>query len=236
MTSAGILTVGDELLAGEVENSNATWLADRLTDSGVAVTEIRVVPDEQATIETAVAEFSDRFDHVAVTGGLGSTPDDVTLEAVATALERPLEENTVARADVAETVREIEAEYLEFEFDRERAARFPAGGRPIPNDEGIMPGCAVENVVVLPGIPSEMKAVFERVEGEFSGDVTSRTVVAYAPESNLNPLLVELRERFGVRVGCYPEGERKRIKVSAPGRDRVAWAYEWLRTRPEVRE
>ena len=234
MTAAGILNVGDELLAGETANGNGMWLADRLTANGVAVREIRVVSDDGPAIERAVSAFADRFDHTIVTGGLGSTPDDVTLEAVANALERPLEVDPAARADVANSVREIEARLPEFEYDVDRAARYPVGSRPIPNEEGIVPGCVVENVFVFPGVPTEMKAVFERVEDEFVGDVRSRSVYSDVPESNLNPLLTELQERFDVGVGCYPGEKRKRITVTATEPDRLEAAHEWLLARPEV--
>lgn len=236
MSTVGILTVGDELLAGDVENTNATWLADRLTARGVDVGEIRVVPDDTERIAAAVAELAARFASVVVTGGLGSTPDDLTLMAVARALDRPLETNEEARELVAETVREIEAEYPDFEFDLDAAARFPSGGRPISNDEGIAPGCVIEGVYVIPGVPAEMKAVFERVVDEFAGEVRSRTVYSDVPESNLNPLLTELRDRFEVRVGCYPEDDRRRLKVSSSDLDRLERAYEWVRDRPEIEE
>jgi len=228
--------VGDELLAGDVTNTNATWLAERLTSRGVDVGEIRVVPDDAERIATAVADLTDRFASVVVTGGLGSTPDDVTLAAVADALDRPLETNETARELVAETVREIEADYPDFEFDLDAAARFPAGGRPIPNGEGIAPGCVIEDVYVVPGVPEEMRAVFERVADKFAGAVRSRTVYSTVPESNLNPLLTELRDRFDVRVGCYPEDDRRRLKLSSSDSERLERAHEWVRGRPEIEE
>ncbi|WP_255191342.1 competence/damage-inducible protein A [Natronobeatus ordinarius] len=236
MTTAGILNVGNELLAGEIANGNGMWLAERLTASGVAVREIRVVSDDGPAIERAVSGFADRFDHVVVTGGLGSTPDDVTLEAVANALERPLEVDPAARADIERTVREIERRLPEFDYDVDRSARYPVGSRPIPNEEGIVPGCVVENVYVFPGVPEEMKVVFERVEDEFVGDVRSRSVYSSVPESNLNPLLVELQERFDVGVGCYPGEKRKRITVTATDPERLEAAHEWLSSRPEVED
>ena len=97
---AAILTVGEELLAGDTENTNGTWLAGQLTDRGVAVARILAVPDEEGVIAGAVDRYSDTFDAVVVTGGLGGTPDDVTMSAVAAAFDRPLVENDLARADV----------------------------------------------------------------------------------------------------------------------------------------
>lgn len=98
-----LLTVGDELLSGETENTNATWLARQLSDRGVALQRISVVPDDLSVIETHVSEYSTMFDATIVTGGLGRTPDDVTMEAVARAFDRSLEPNDLARTDIERT-------------------------------------------------------------------------------------------------------------------------------------
>jgi molybdenum cofactor synthesis domain-containing protein len=70
-----ILTVGDEVLAGDTENTNATWLAGRLTDAGATVTRILTVPDDRAVIRETVETWREAFDAVIVTGGLGGTHD-----------------------------------------------------------------------------------------------------------------------------------------------------------------
>jgi len=77
-----LITVGDELPAGDTENTNATWLARRLTERGVAVERILVLPDDRGAIARQVREYSDAFDAVLVTGGIGGAPDDVSMEAV----------------------------------------------------------------------------------------------------------------------------------------------------------
>lgn len=233
-TSAAVVTIGDELLAGDVENTNATWLAGRLADRGVRVREIRVVPDEVEAIATAVAELGQAHEFVVTTGGLGSTPDDLTVDAVAAALERPLEANGTARAHVEAAVAEIRADFPEFAHDVEAASRFPAGARIVPNEEGIVPGCVCGNVYVLPGIPDEMEAVFREVEGEFDGETRSRSAYSQTPESHLNALLADVRERFDVRVGCYPMADRRRIRLVSEDDDALAAAYDWLVARPEV--
>ncbi len=71
----GILTVGDEVLAGDTENTNATWLAGRLTDTGATVARILTLPDDCDAIAAAVREWREAFDAVVVTGGLGGTHD-----------------------------------------------------------------------------------------------------------------------------------------------------------------
>lgn len=234
VTTAAVVTIGDELLAGDVENTNATWLAGRLTDRGIRVRQVRVVPDEVAEIATAVAELGQQCAFVVTTGGLGSTPDDVTVDGVAAALDRPLEPNEVARRHVEEAVDEIREEYPEFDHDVAAACRFPADAQIVPNDEGISPGCVCGNVYVLPGIPGEMRAVFGRVEDEFSGDTRSLTAYSQSPESHLNSLLTEVRERFDVRVGCYPLADRRKIRLVSESESALDAAFEWLVDQPEV--
>jgi len=83
-----LVTVGDELLAGDTENTNTSWLARQLTAAGATVTGILTVPDDRAVIADAVARYHDAFDAVIVTGGIGGTPDDVTKSAVVQAFDR----------------------------------------------------------------------------------------------------------------------------------------------------
>ncbi|MFW6000537.1 MAG: molybdopterin-binding protein, partial [Halorubrum sp.] len=83
--NAAVVTVGDELLDGDTENTNATWLCDRLDARGVTVRRVTVVPDEVSQIARVVNEYHAEYDAVIVTGGLGPTHDDVTMEGVAAA-------------------------------------------------------------------------------------------------------------------------------------------------------
>lgn len=234
-TTAALLTIGDELLAGEVENTNASWLAARLTERGVAVREVRVVPDEHAAIEAAVSELGAAHTHLVTTGGLGSTPDDVTLDAVAAALGRSLEPNDEARRHVEAAVAEIREEYPAFEHDVAAAAQYPEGARILPNEEGICPGCVCGNVYVLPGIPAEMEATFGGIADEFDGDVAARTLYTEIPESHLNVVLDAVGERFAVRVGCYPAEDHRRIRLVSDDAGALDDAAAWLARHPGIR-
>ena len=178
---AAILTVGEELLAGDTENTNGTWLARQLTDRGVAVARILAVPDEKSVIADAVAQYSESFDAVVVTGGLGGTPDDVTMSAVAAAFDRSMVENELARADVERTLEAVADEYPDLEVDAAAEAALPEGARPLINRAGLSPGCVLENVYVLPGIPSEMERMFESVAEECAGDVRCRALYTTEP-------------------------------------------------------
>jgi molybdenum cofactor synthesis domain-containing protein len=237
-----LLTVGDELLAGEIENTNATWLARSLTARGVDVVRILTLPDEETLIARYVEEWSEAFDAVVTTGGLGGTHDDLTMAAVAAAFDRPLVVDEDARADVVETIRafreanpELVERHPEIRIDVDAQASIPEGSRVLTNPVGLSPGCVVENVYVLPGIPEEMRAMFETVAEEFGGDAVSETLFTPVPEGGLTEALAEARDRFDVGVGSYPSRERhNRLRVVGTDRDRVRAAAEWLRDRVEI--
>jgi nicotinamide-nucleotide amidase len=233
-TTAGILTVGDELLAGHIENTNGSWIASRLTERGIDVREIRIVADETTDIETAVRDLGGKYTFVITTGGLGSTPDDVTIEGVAAALSRSLVTDDQARTLVESAVADIRADYPEFDHDIEAASQYPVDATILPNEVGISPGCICANVYVLPGIPEEMEAMFEDIVEEFSGAVQSRTLYSRSPESHLNEVLETVRDRFGVQVGCYPMGEQKRIRLVSEDASVVEDAAQWLATQSEI--
>ncbi|MFB6177545.1 MAG: competence/damage-inducible protein A [Halobaculum sp.] len=240
--NVGILTVGDELLAGETANTNATWIAERLTERGATVRRILVVPDEPDLIADTVAAWREQFDAVIVTGGLGGTHDDLTVPAVADALDREVTVHPEALTAVRETAAEFAddnpdlVDEYDLDFDAEAWAGLPEGARYVENPVGLAPGCVVDDVYVLPGIPAEMKGVFGNVADEFGGDRVSRSFRTPAPEGALTETLAEVREEFDVAVGSYPSpGDgRGRVRVSGADPAAVDAATAWLRERIET--
>jgi molybdenum cofactor synthesis domain-containing protein len=225
-----VVTVGDELLSGDTVNTNAAWLCERLDRRGVAVRRVTVVPDDVGAIARVVNEYRAEYDAVLVTGGLGPTHDDLTMEAVAAALGRSLTDSTEAR------------EYLDAERGYAAAdlapgtTHVPAGARVLHNEVGVAPGCVAESVYVLPGVPAEMEAMFESVAAEFGdGERLRESVVVDEPESELVDRLAELRDRFDVQVGSYP-GEYVRLRVRAEDADELDGAMAWLCERVRVVE
>ena len=228
--NAALVTVGDELLSGDTANTNATWIGKQLAERGVTVKRMLTVPDETDVIADAVRRYSDAFDAVIATGGLGGTPDDITIESVAAAFERDLVENELARADVERHLESIAGKYDELNVDVAAEARPPAGARPLLNRAGMSPGCVLENVYVLPGIPAEMKRMFEEIADEFEGDIGSRLLYTEEPEANLIDRLDEVRDQFGVQVGCYPDREagHNRLKIRGSDGGSLDEAEAWL--------
>jgi len=223
-----LVTVGDELLAGETVNTNAAWLGQQLTDQGATVERSVAVPDRVADIARVVNEYRAEYDAVVVTGGLGPTHDDVTMAAVAAAFGRELEESEEALA------------WLDDRGGYQRedlaagTADLPAGARVLHNEPGVAPGCVVDSVYVLPGVPEEMKAMFESIREEFSGTrLHVATVDVDEPESALLDRFAELRERFDVSVGSYP-GEFVRVRLRGEDEQEVEGAAAWFRERVDL--
>jgi molybdenum cofactor synthesis domain-containing protein len=225
-----LVPVGDELLAGETVNTNAAWLAEQLAARGVDIERITTVPDRVTDIARVVNEYHAAYDAVVVTGGLGPTHDDVTIDGVAYAFGRDLEENEESLSWL-ETHGGYENDDL-----ADGTADLPAGARPLHNTVGVAPGCVIGSTYVLPGVPKEMKAMFEKIESEFSGTIRHvETVEIDEPESTLLDRLAELRERFDVTVGSYP-GEHVQVKIRGTDEAVVEDAAKWLAERVTVAE
>jgi molybdenum cofactor synthesis domain-containing protein len=198
--SAAILTIGNELLSGDVENTNGSWLARRLESIGVPVRLIAVLPDDIEAIANFVRTSSQNADAVLVTGGLGGTPDDVTREALAAAFG-------VEQQEVTDLADELRARFLSDPEYAARWARLPAGSRPLANPLGGAPGFAIGNVYVLPGLPSEMEAMYEQIEPELAAErpIGSWRRSYRTRESTIVNVLAEsARLHPGVLVGSYP--------------------------------
>jgi molybdenum cofactor synthesis domain-containing protein len=199
--TAAVLVIGNEVLSGRVQDANVQFLALRLNEQGVRLREVRIVPDVEATIAATVNELRAAHDYVFTTGGIGPTHDDITAQSVATAFDVALERN-------AEAVALLEAYYGDrVNAGRLRMANVPAGGVLLENPVSWAPGFRLENVYVLPGVPSIMRAMFDTFKHRLAGGrpVRSRTVNAFLPESTVAGGLAAIQERFPeVEIGSYP--------------------------------
>lgn len=223
-----LVTVGDEILAGDTINTNATWLGKRLTESGAVVERMTALPDRVADIARVVNEYRAAYDGVLVTGGLGPTHDDVTMEGVAAAFG-----TTLAPDEEVKRWLEEEGGYSARDL-APKTTHIPARATMLRNPEGVAPGCVIGNVYVLPGVPSEMKAMFELIDDDFGGVPRFVETVSVAePESALLGRVEELQERFAVTVGSYP-GEYVRLKIQGRDEDAVKAAADWIRDQVET--
>ena len=160
---AEIVSVGTELLMGQIVNTDAQFLARRLAALGITMYRQSTVGDNPGRVKEAVREALSRADLVITTGGLGPTEDDLTKEMVAEALGLPM----VRHDEVVEGIRRyFESTGREMTPNNLRQADFPEGARLMPNRKGTAPGCIAEKdgkrVAVLPGPPHELIDMYER--------------------------------------------------------------------------
>ena len=165
-----IICAGNELLIGKVLNTNACWLGKQATNLGVNVKRVSVVQDLVDEVAKVICEALERKpEFIIITGGLGPTFDDKTLESLAKALNRKLEVNPKALAFVKEKIEEYTRKRgistkIELTPPRVKMATLPEKTEPINNPVGTAPGVRVqlEETVLfaLPGVPSEMEAIF----------------------------------------------------------------------------
>ena len=226
--TAAILTIGNELVSGDVPNTNAGWLARRLAPLGVAVRLVATLPDEIETIAELVRAEAPRVDFLLVTGGLGGTPDDLTREAIAAAFG-------VEQEELPEVAADLRARFTRNPEYAVRWALLPRGSRPLANPLGGAPGFAIENVYVLPGLPSEMEAMFTSIEEEFrrGSPIETWRRVYRTYESVISASLAQAGERWpGVLVGSYPSfddgGFTVEVVLKSSDAAALAAASAWL--------
>lgn len=229
MTSAVVLTVGNEIVSGDVENTNASWLARRLASLGMEVTLLAAVRDDVDEIAAFLAVEKERAGVVIVTGGLGGTPDDITREAVAAAFGVPCEDLPELAAGLR---RRFDAKGLG--DYAARWAKLPRGALPVENPLGGAPGFVLGNVTVMPGLPSEMEAMFETLADRFRGRPIASWRRRYRTgEGQIVGVLEEAtRLHPGVAVGSYPsfptDGPEVEVVLKSSDETALSQASAWV--------
>lgn len=225
--TAALLVIGDEILSGRTKDKNIGYIAEYLTNLGIGLREVRVVPDIEVEIVAAVNALRSRYTYLFTTGGIGPTHDDITADCIAKALGRSIDIDPRA---VAMMRQRYAAEDLN--EARLRMARIPAGADLIENPISRAPGFIVENVIVMAGVPSIMQAMLDNVAPRLR---TGRRVLAETidaqglPEGIYAGGLGEIAKAHpGVSIGSYPsftgQGFRNQIVVRSPDGDALARA------------
>lgn len=227
--SAVVLTVGNEIVSGDVENTNASWLARRLGELGLEVRLLAAVRDSVEEIAAFLRAEMARVDVVIVTGGLGGTPDDVTREGVAAAFDVPTEE----MPELAGRLRERFGKRGLGDYAA-RWARLPHGADALENPLGGAPGFVLGRVFVLPGLPSEMEAMFETLAERFRGEPIGAWRRRYPTgEGQIVSVLEEATRRHpAVTVGSYPSfldtGPEVEVVLKSADANALGEAAAWL--------
>jgi len=230
---SALVTVGEELLLGRTVDTNAAWLSGRLADLGAPVVRRFTVGDEDAAIAEAVRRALDRAEIVVTSGGLGPTSDDRTRGAVAATLGRRLRVDPELLERLTERFRH--RGYDELPPANRSQAEIPEGGTALPNPVGTAPGLVLSQegrmVILLPGVPGELRALFpaaeDRIREAFSArlrPVRTRTLhTTGVPESVLAPRVEEAMAGMSeVEVAFLPDLEGVDVRFTVRDRDEGA--------------
>ena len=226
-----LLFVGNELLIGEVLNTNSQWLTRNITLLGGTCTRITVVRDSLEEISNAVDEILDRAPRfLIISGGLGPTYDDMTVEGLSKALNRPLSIDETALSWIAQKYEEFRrigrTTDSEMTPPRIKMAKLPLNSIPLQNPVGTAPGIILEErntkIVCLPGVPKELMAIFENsVKKEIVKEVGERCFVEShfavqgIGESAMALAIEEVMRKHSpyVYIKSHPKHDRKDVSV-----------------------
>ncbi len=222
-----ILSTGDELLTGQVVDTNSAWLMDRLWDLGVMVRRKTLVGDDRQDLLAALAETTGRADLVVMSGGLGPTEDDLTTECVAAAMGVPLDEDSASLQAIRTRFEKLGRTMTP---NNAKQAHFPRGATILPNNFGTAPGFMVRlgraDLVCLPGVPGEYRGLCEqvvlpRVAARMESPPAARLVKLFGiPESHADQAMrpvMDAPENADVRFGYRAHWPEIHVKWTVPG-------------------
>ncbi len=221
--TAEILSIGNELLIGHTLDTNSHWIAKRLSKLGWILQRVTQLRDSQESIVSGIRESIRRKPTVVITlGGLGPTHDDMTLAGISKALNTPLNVNADALRLVEEHYRRLETHPKLTKY-RTKMATLPHHSVPLPNPIGTAPGVSINKsgttIYCLPGVPSEMKAIFQSSITPFlKSFIATRPTeiqfkIAGIIESALAPILDKARRQYpGLYFKSHPRGRETGVR------------------------
>lgn len=208
VVTAALLVIGDEILSGRTKDKNIGYIAEYLTNIGIDLREVRVVPDVEEEIIAALDAVRVRYTYVFTTGGIGPTHDDITADCVAKAfgVALPVDPRAVA------LMQERWGTDTPLNEARLRMARIPEGGDIIRNKVSAAPGFRIGNVIVMAGIPNVMQAMLDEVAPTLKTGrkMLSHSIRADAREGDIGSPLAEIAKAHPeVLIGSYPFVDEK---------------------------
>ena len=220
MSEVEILCIGNELLSGITLNTNAHWIGKKITKLGAKVRRVIVVADDLEEIDIALKDSLERKpDWIVTCGGLGPTYDDMTIQAVSRSLKRKLILDPIALQMVKDSYRRL-GQNVRLNSARLKMAMIPQESKPIYNPVGNAPAVHIftkkTQIVCLPGVPSEMKAIFTHsILGNIKQEIGQFAVeeryyhVEGVSEATLSRTLIKLVRSFPRRalyLKTHPQG------------------------------
>ena len=205
--TAGIIIIGNEILSGRTVDKNTSFIATWLNDRGISVEETRVIPDKEKIIIDTVSEMKRKFAYIFTTGGIGPTHDDITAESIAKAFGQKYQYHP-------EAYKILEKFYKNQDFNdgRKKMAKMPEHAKLIPNPKTFAAGFYVENVFVLPGVPSILQAMIPQLDNIIK---TGKKILSSSIDTGLRESLVaeglsRLQDKYkNIDIGSYPYFKEK---------------------------
>ena len=202
--NAAILIIGNEILSGRTQEKNIAFISSWLnSECGIAVSEVRIIPDNERIIVKNVLDLSKNFNYVFTTGGIGPTHDDITAKSISKAFKVKYEFHK-------EAFLILEKYYGKKKFNdgRKKMAKMPRGAKLIYNPSSAAPGFVTKNVFSLPGVPSILISMIENCKRYLVKGlkIHSKTINLYTVESNISKQLGLIQKKYKkfVEIGSYP--------------------------------
>jgi FAD synthetase len=206
--TAGIIIIGDEILSGKIQDNNSFFMAQELWSHGIQLCRISVIPDSIDEIAEEVRSFSERFDVVFTSGGIGPTHDDITIEGISKAFH--------VKPVIDATLREIlERKEGSLSPEQLKMAEVPEGAELVSDGSISFPLIKFRNVFIFPGIPQLLRKKFLAIEKLFhEPTIFLKKVYLTESESKIAPILNEIVKRYEkVKIGSYPVLDNKDYTV-----------------------
>jgi len=231
-----IITIGDEILIGQIVDTNSAWMAQKLNDEGINVRQIISISDDPVHISETFAESAKKVKLVLVTGGLGPTKDDKTKDTICNFFNTSLIENHAVLKNVEELLNKRGIALNKLNRDQ---ALVPESGRVFQNKLGTAPGLLLEkdgcSFVFMPGVPYEMKYLMEfeilpYLRSHFqTSTILHRTVLTQGlPESMLAEKIAVWEDALPeyIKLAYLPSPQGVRLRLSARGKDLIVMKTE----------
>ena len=224
---AEIITIGDEILIGQIINTNSSWLADQLVNNGIECTKISTVGDNSKGIKNALLNVEESSELIIITGGLGPTNDDITKKVLCQVFEDDLILNNHVLNDITDFFkRKKRSKILDLNKNQ---ALVPSKAKIIRNSMGTAPGIWFKknnkNILALPGVPYEMKHLFKDFLNIFKSQnklktITNKTIfIKNIPESQIANMIKEWESNLDdkIKLAYLPKPGTVRLRLSLIG-------------------
>ena len=223
--TAEIITIGDEILIGQIVDTNSAWMGKELSKIGVEVVQISSISDSSEHILSALAEAKNRVDIIFITGGLGPTKDDITKTTLCKYFGTKLIMNSNVLEDVTNIFKAFNVEMIDI---NRKQAEIPENCMPLRNKKGTAPGMWFEDngkiYISMPGVPHEMKSMMkDQILPKLTRDldlphIVMRTIRTQGiGESFLAAKIADWEEALsedGIKLAYLPSAGSVRLRIS----------------------